>query len=258
MRQAALNRCLRYRVSYSYDSVIGIVAGFWPSQDSDITRGTSRCSVEVRLSKKNHLMEPYVAKNKLPPTPGDACARLCCNAVQLLRHTGRYFCDFAVSSALRAEIKSSTQMVACSSLPGPKTPGLTSHMLQCYLLMLSLSCRLVWLQPQSALVALLENWQRHRSDIFTTGWIHPCHVVSGMSTRMDALLLWAPSDTPAPTWELGWPCCRSTEISSRAKFSLLMWISVKTAVKNVFLSFFSILSIKICKLQCWCLLQKEK
>lgn len=106
------------------------------------------------------------SQEQVAPTPGDAHARLYCSAVQLLRHTGRYF--VTVYSTLRAEIKSSAQMVVCSSFPGPKTPGLTLHMVQCYLLTLSRCCRLVRLQPQSALVALLENQQQHRGDIFTT------------------------------------------------------------------------------------------
>ena len=95
------------------------------------------------------------------------------------------------------------------SFPGPKTPGLTLHMLQCCLLTLSISWWLVWLQPQGAFIAPLENRQQDRGDIFTTSWIHLCsakgHVACGMSARMDAFLLWVPTDTPAPTWEPGWP-----------------------------------------------------
>lgn len=62
-------------------------------------------------------------------------------------------------------------MVVCSSFPGPEPPGLTLHMLQCYLLTPSISCWLEWLQPQSALalIAVLENWQQDRGDIFTPG-----------------------------------------------------------------------------------------
>lgn len=121
--------------------------------------------------------------------------------------------------------------VVCSSFPCPKTPGLTLHVLQCYLLSPSISCWLVWLQPQSALIAPLENQQQDRGDVFTTGWIHPCiakgHVVSSVSAQMDALLLWAPTNSPAPAWEPSGPV--GVDSSSRAKFSLLTWVSVLEA-----------------------------
>lgn len=110
-------------------------------------------------------------------------------------------CDFAVnsvqlwctpegtlwlSSALRAGMKSSTQMVACSTFPGPKTPGLTLY--APVLCTDTVRCWLVWLQPQSAPVAPLEKQQQDRGDIVTHDWINPCSAkgwgVSGMSPQM--------------------------------------------------------------------------
>lgn len=137
------------------------------------------------------------------------------------------------------------------SFPCPKTPGLTLHVLQCYLLTLSISCWLVWLQPQSAFIAPLENRQQDRGDVFTTGWIHPCsakgHVVSSVSARMDALLLWAPTNTPSANLGTRWPCwCR---LLFQGKI-LTVDMDICVRSRNLFM--------KICNLQFLCLLRKEK
>lgn len=71
VRQAALNRYLQFKVSYWYDRDC-----CWVLTLLGFTRNQKYLLMLCRggIFQNNHLMEPCIAKNKLSPTPGDACA----------------------------------------------------------------------------------------------------------------------------------------------------------------------------------------